>query len=420
MLGTSARSEPCLLPSPNIGGLNTWLRGAVNLHIAVVGPIDVNRLVPEFGLRTASGQASTPVLRGGHPAVTSLVIALAPLVDRLDLITLDPILDIPLDLVGGHVRVGVGPSRPRPRDLAKNLFSNERRFIAGRLQAWQPDAVSAHWTYEFALGTVDSGLPHLITVHDWAPAVLWSLRDPYRAVRLIMQLLTFARGRNFAAVSPYMARRSRLLTIRPVSVLPNGLERSWYFQRPHQPSDLRVLAVNHGFARHKNVQQLLFAWPKVLERHPAAELVLAGQGYETDGPASRWAHDNGLAQRVCFLGTVTQCELKDLLQSASVFAHPSLEESFGLVILEAMAQGVPVLGGSRSGAVPWLLGDGAGLLVDVRNSGAIAAGLNKMLTEQDFARMTASRGYKRSLDFSIDEIAIAYRSRLAAITSESK
>jgi L-malate glycosyltransferase len=390
----------------------------VSLHLAVVGPMDVNRLVAEFDLKATSGQNAPPVLRDGHPAVTSLVIALAPLVDQLDLVTLDPILKGPIDLAGGHVRVAVGPARPRPRDLAKDLFSKERRFIAEQLQFWRPDAVSAHWTYEFALGALDSGLPHLITVHDWAPAVLWSVRDRYRTVRLLMQLLTFARGRNFAAVSPYMARRSRLLAMRPVSVLPNGLDESWYIETPHRPYDSRVLAANHGFARHKNVQRLLLAWPTVLERHPSAELVLAGQGYEANGPASRWAHDNGLSEGVSFIGAVTQCELRGLLRSASVFAHPSREESFGLVLLEAMAQGVPVLGGCRSGAVPWLLGDGAGVLVDVRNAGAIADGLNRLLAEPDFASVTGNRGYKRSLDFRIEEIAVAYRRRLASVASQ--
>lgn len=380
--------------------------------------MDASQLVAQFDLTAAPGQPAPIALHGGHPATTSLVVALAPLVDRLDIVTLDGGLEDAIEFTGGHIRLAVGPQRPRPRDCAKDLFSTERRFIAQRLNAWRPDVVSAHWTYEFALGTLDSRLPHLITVHDWAPAILWALRDRYRTVRLLMQLLTFARGRNFAAVSPYMARRSRLLTRRPVSVLPNGLDSSWYAETLQRPSQMRVLAVNHGFARHKNVQRLLIAWPKVLDSHPSAELVLAGHGYGVSGQASKWAEENGLTQGVRFLGPVAHAELKDLLRSADVFAHPSLEESFGLVVLEAMAQGVPVLGGDRSGAVPWLLEDGAGVLIDVREAEAIADGLNMLLADNDFARMTGHRGYERSLDFAIDEIAVAYRSQLALIAAD--
>jgi len=380
--------------------------------------MDVNRLVAEFDLKAAPGQSAPIALHGGHPATTSLVVALAPLVDRLDIVTLDAGLENAIDFTGGHIRLAVGTQRSRPRDRAKDLFSTERRFIAQRLNSWSPDVVNAHWTYEFALGTLDSRLPHLITVHDWAPAILWALRDRYRTVRLLMQLLTFARGRNFAAVSPYMARRSRLLTRHPVSVLPNGLDSSWYVETLQRPSQMRVLAVNHGFARHKNVQRLLTAWPRVLDLHPRAELVLAGQEFGVSGKASQWAEVNGLTQGVRFLGPVAHTELKNLLRTADVFAHPSLEESFGLVVLEAMAQGVPVLGGNRSGAVPWLLKDGAGVLIDVREAESIADGLNKLLADTDFARMTGHRGYERSLDFVIDDIAGAYRNQLATIAAE--
>ena len=391
----------------------------MKLHIAVVGPMDVGRLVAEFGLMAEDGQSDLGILHDGHPATTSLIIGLAALVDRLDLVTLDSGVEEPICMAAGHVRLAVGPQRPRPRDRARDLFSSERHFVAERLRSWRPDAVSAHWTYEFALGALDSRLPHLVTVHDWAPAILWSLRDRYRAIRLVMQLLTFARGRNFAAVSPYMARRSRLFTFRPVAVLPNGLERSWYDGLRERPVDGSILAVNHGFGRHKNVKRLLAAWPSVLEQHPETELVLVGEGYAVGGPANRWADEKDLAQGVRFLGPVGHPELKGLLQSASVFAHPSLEESFGLVVLEAMARGVPVLGGLRSGAVPWLLRDGAGVLVDVRKPRAIADGLNKLLAEPHFARATVRRGYERSLDFAIEEIALAYQRELAVVASRT-
>lgn len=389
----------------------------MTLHAAVVGPLDVARLVAEFGLES-SGRESAPVLSGGHPATTSLVVALAPLVDRLELVTLDHRRESPAQFVGEHVRLSVGPMRPRARSRARDLYAAERRFIAGQLASSQPDAVSAHWTYEFALGTLDSGLPHLITVHDWAPAILWSMRDKYRTVRLLMQLLTFARGRNFAAVSPYMARRAGLLTRGRVAVLPNGLESSWYEERLQQPSQMLVLAVNHGFARHKNTGRLLTAWPDVLLRHPTAELVLAGNHHEPDGPASKWAQERGLTHRVRFVGPVEEPELKDLLQSASVFAHPSLEESFGLVALEAMAQGVPVVGGLRSGAIPWLLEAGAGVLIDVRKPEAIADAITTLLADPDVARSTGSRGHARALDFTIEGVALAYRDQLSSIASQ--
>ncbi len=74
-----------------------------------------------------------------------------------------------------------------------------------------------------------------------------------------------------------------------------------------------------------------------------------------------------------------------------VFVHPSLEETFGNVLIEAIVEGVPVIGGTRSGAVPWVLGNGsAGLLVDVTSASSIEAAILR-LTADDEARMQLTK-----------------------------
>ena len=387
---------------------------ASDLRLAVASPLDVGRLAHELNLVPPRGR-SIPGGHGGH-SVTELVVALAGLVDHLDLITLDPDLDDAIELQGAGVRLGVGPFRKRARTRGKDLFSAERSFVSDRLRAWQPDVVSAHWTYEYALGAIDSGRPTLTTVADWAPTVFRHARDRYRAVRLVMQLMALSKGRDFAAVSPYIAQRVQRYTRRPCVVLPNGLGTEWFSKEPPELTGSQVLAANAGFGRLKNVHRLLAAWPAVLEALPDAELALAGDGYETGGRAHQWAQQRGLSKAVRFIGPVRRPELRALMGSCSVFAHPSLEESFGMVVLEAMAVGVPVLGGQRSGAVPWLLTDGAGVLVDVREPSAIAEGLIRLLTDKQSAQLTARRGHERaSEEFDIQQVAEAYVEALTVI-----
>lgn len=386
----------------------------MGLHLAVASPLDVRRLADELSLEPVSGTA-VPVGHGGH-SVTELVLSLAPLVDQLDLITLDPTLAAPLELRGGKFRCSVGPLRRSARSRGVDFFAAERAFIADRLQHLQPDVVSAHWTYEYALGALDSGNRVLITVRDWAPTILRHEHDAYRAMRLIMQFMTFARGREFAAVSPYMARKVERFTRRACGVLPNALGSSWFDHEATTPSGKVVLAVNNGFGRRKNVQSLLRAWPLVLEREPTAELLLVGSGYEFQGAAYRWAMRRGLAEAVRFLGSQPREQLPGLLRSSSVFAHPALEESFGMVVLEAMAMGVPVLGGQAGGAVPWLLADGAGVLVDVRRPRLIADGIVRLLAEAPLAESTARQGFRRAREqFSGDNVAAAYINRLSSL-----
>jgi L-malate glycosyltransferase len=384
------------------------------LHIAIAAPLDVRRLAEELALVPQRG-AVVPDGHGGH-SVTELVLALAPLVERLNLVTLDPALSHPVELQGAGVRLAVGPSRTHHR--SRDLFAVERSFIAGRLQAWRPDVVSAHWTYEYGLGALDAGLPALVTVRDWAPTILWHARDAYRAARLLMQGMVFVRGRHFAAVSPYMAARVHLITRRPVAVLANAVGPMWLDAPAPRPVGPRVAAVNAGFGRRKNVTRLLAAWPAVRKRHGDAELVLVGPGYEPDGAAYQWARRRGLTEAVQFHGPIDRAELPGLLGSARLLAHPSLEESFGMVVLEAMALGLPVLGGRRSGAVPWLLEDGAGLLVDVRSPAAIADGIARLLDDEALAHQTAARGRRRAREcFSSDAAARAYMQEFVRVVS---
>jgi glycosyltransferase involved in cell wall biosynthesis len=85
------------------------------------------------------------------------------------------------------------------------------------------------------------------------------------------------------------------------------------------------------------------------------------------------------------------------MSSALVHAHVSKEESFGLTVLEALLAGTAVLGGSNSGAVPWILESGkAGLLVDIEDPNRIAEGICQLLTNSKLRRNLVRRGKRRS------------------------
>lgn len=376
--------------------------------------MSASKIARELQLEEIGGSSPPSEPSGAH-SVTDLILGLSSRVDQLDLVTLDPTIQKRYEYRGDKVRLAAGPYRARIRTMSRDLFRDERSFVAEKLREWQPDVAGAHWTYEFALGLLDSGVPHLITVRDWAPTVLWSMRDPYRAVRLYMQFLTFARGENFAAVSPYMARRVERVIRRPVAVVPNGIGETWLAAAHEAEPGLNVLAVNHGFARHKNVRRLLSDWPKVTERAPGALLHLVGDGFQEGGPAHHWSIGRDLDQAVVFHGPTPRTELPELLRKTKVFVHPSLEESFGMTVLEAMASGVPVVGGHRSGAVPWLLSDGAGLLVNVKTPGAIADGILRILCDVEYCEEIADQGRARAEDFALDQVVGSYLKSLSAV-----
>ena len=147
--------------------------------------------------------------------------------------------------------------------------------------------------------------------------------------------------------------------------------------------------------RRKNVLRLVEAFEQVA---PGWKLVLAGASGFAAAEALQRVEASPRRGDIQILGYVPDRALEDLYQRAAIFAFPSLDEGFGMPVLDAMARGVPVLT-STVAAMPEICTDAA-LLVDPHDSAAIAAGL-KSLTENPALRADlAQRGCGRSKEFS--------------------
>jgi len=94
---------------------------------------------------------------------------------------------------------------------------------------------------------------------------------------------------------------------------------------------------------------------------------------------------------------------RELYEGARLLVQPSLEEGFGMPVLEAMTAGVPVVAADR-GALPEVLGD-AGLLVDPNRPDRIADAIVQILNDDALAAACVSRGLARSREFRWDRTA---------------
>lgn len=359
------------------------------------GPVAIGALEPWLS-PSVSGDSERPTGLGGQP-VTQLATALLEGGHDVVIVTLDRTVQDEVVLDGPNLRIVAGPYRRQHR--ARDAFRAERAYLRRALRRERPDVIHAHWTYEFALGALETRLPTLITVRDWAPAILRWHPHPYRGVRLLMNVVTLVRGRHFTATSPYIRNRLRRVGVRDVALIPNALPDGRFSLRdPMYNEDApELIALNNGFSRWKNVTTLLQALPLIHKRLPQATLRLVGSGFQPGGPAHQWALSRRLDQNILFQGPVPNKDTISLLKSADLFVHPSLEESFGLVLLEAMATGLPVVGGERTGAVPWVLDEGrAGLLTDVTSPRSMADSVLTVLEQPALWRELSRRGFERA------------------------
>ncbi len=161
-----------------------------------------------------------------------------------------------------------------------------------------------------------------------------------------------------------------------------------------------VVGRMHASEAYKGHDQLIEAWPAVVARIPAANLVVVGDG--SDRP--RLEHKARLVAgggRIRFLGFAPASLLDACYQKASVFALPSRGEGFGLVYLEAMARGLPCIGSRQDAAGDVIVDGTTGHLVDHTDTGALAARIVQLLTDDVERRAMGEAGRRRlATDFS--------------------
>jgi glycosyltransferase involved in cell wall biosynthesis len=365
-----------------------------SLHVGLAGPVLSGALEPYL----RSGHTPVPAGLGGTP-VWQLATSLLDAGAHVTVASLDASAPARVIACGQHLTLKFGCFRPRARDRMRDLMRTERCEIRRALESAGPDIVHAHWAYEYALGSLATGLPTLVTVHDWAPTILRLSPDAYRLGRLAMFGWCLAKAPHLTAVSPHIQVHVERLSRRPVAVIPNGLPDDSFLHQsaglaPHEPV---VVSVNNGFGRLKNVSALLEAFALVRRSLPASRLLLAGKDFGPEEDAHRWACQAGCADGVEFLGPLSREGVLALLRSASTLVHPALEESFGMTLIEAMSQRVPVVGGNRSGAVPWVLDHGrAGILTEVSDPRALATAMTALLTDESRRQHYAERGFRHA------------------------
>ncbi|HWC85620.1 MAG TPA: glycosyltransferase family 1 protein, partial [Solirubrobacteraceae bacterium] len=144
---------------------------------------------------------------------------------------------------------------------------------------------------------------------------------------------------------------------------------------------------------HKNLMRLLAAMPAVRAAHPEVTLVLAGNPTAHEEELRRQAHGLGLGHHVAFLPFVEPAELEGLYATASCFVLPSLNEGFGLPLLEAMGRGVPTACSNVS-ALPEVAGDAARYFDPARVE-EIAGALVELLGDPALREELSARGRAR-------------------------
>lgn len=186
---------------------------------------------------------------------------------------------------------------------------------------------------------------------------------------------------------------------REIFVVPNGIDLKRFKISPGNKEGVNTKTIIFVGRLHpvKGVQYLIEAMVTVHREMPEAELVIVGDGAERSRleELTERLNLNGCIQ---FMGQMPQESIPKIMCQADVFALSSLSESFGIVNLEAMAAGLPIVA-TNVGGVPDIVEEGVnGLLVNPESPGKIADKLLFLLENDEIrAEMTSNNREKVKL-----------------------
>ncbi len=373
-------------------------------------------------------QRFAPALGGVETHVYNLAIGLSQRGVSTQVFTTDLATDIPFRRFDG----GISPEPPAAFDV--------RRFRAVRvldlphglgilspamalaLLRDEPEVVHAH-AYGFfpvlagGLAELLRGLPLVVTAHsdpggptfskrlfDWVvPAV--TLR---RADRVIA--LTNIESQNLERLGVDASR---------IRVIPNGVDLKEFEGLPARPEprdEFALLFVGRCYPKQKGLEHLISALELVLSKWKV-HLTIVGEDWGGMGTLKALAKALGVEKHVTFTGALPRHEVIKAFASADAFVLPSLFEPFGIVLLEAMAAGLPVVA-SRVGGIVEVVSDGkTGLLVPPGDPRSLANALGNLISDSNLRRRLGSAGRTKAAGYSwegiLPQILEVYREAMA-------
>jgi glycosyltransferase involved in cell wall biosynthesis len=270
----------------------------------------------------------------------------------------------------------------------------------------------------------------VIHIHDWLTTLAGIIAKDYLNKPLVCTVHSTEVGRVQELRSPdsylidglewWMLYESKFITLcsnsmkkevcdhfrvpsEKIHVIPNAIDTPEYkikidresVKRRYgiDPSEKLVLYIGR-LVPQKGVEYLIRAAPMILRNQQNAKFIIAGDGWSRN-QLEGLAASMGLGNKIKFLGFISEDERIQLLLSADALVVPSLYEPFGIIALEGMAAGVPVIVSNVGGLSEIVEHDRTGMHAYAANPESIAWCVNKLLSDYEYSQWISENAKKR-------------------------
>lgn len=272
------------------------------------------------------------------------------------------------------------------------------RAARKKLRAIKPDIVHGQGTErDCAISTVFSGFPNVVTIHGNMRSVAHVYHAPpfsflWLAARL--EAFTIPRSDGIVCITHYTQDAVAKLAKR-TWVIPNAVN-SRFFEIQPAPVEPPVCLCVGSICLRKNQNAFIRALDPLVAKRKFKVVFLGGT--EENDPYCQEFLEMIKSRPWCeYPGYMSGYEkLKPYFQKASLLALPTLEDNCPMVVLEAMAAGVPVVT-ANVGGVPDLIEEGkTGVLCDSQNAASMSSAVEKILARPEFARSLAGEAKRQA------------------------
>ena len=218
------------------------------------------------------------------------------------------------------------------------------------------DVIHAHdWLAAYAAKTLKTSydIPMVCTIHATEAGRNSGIRtDMQKYINDTEWLLTYEASEVIVNSNYMKSEIQRLfgLPFEKINVVPNGVNlnsfnnvyRDYDYRRRFAMDNEKIILFMGRLVYEKGIQHLIAAMPKILDHYHDTKLVIAGKGGMLDELKAQ-ANNLGISQKVYFAGYLNSKDVKKMYRCADISVFPSTYEPFGIVALEAMLAGVPVV-----------------------------------------------------------------------------
>jgi glycosyltransferase involved in cell wall biosynthesis len=301
-------------------------------------------------------------------------------------------------------------------------------WVSKQLEAFHPDIV--HINSEFIIAEFGfnyakrHNIPVVYTFHTlweeyignyfpafWVPLLKRVVRRIFELALKRADAVIAPTDQAAAAIQKYKAKKEAYILptgIDPKHLTPSQLQVADFrgiMEQMYPPlRDRRILLFAGRVAKEKNVGFLLKIAPKIFEKHPEAALLIVGDGPYLPEVRKECERLN-LTDRCVFTGYLERKDLGLAYAMSDIFVFPSLTETQGLVTIEAMCAGIPVVAIGSMGAIMVMSGDKGGFIVQ-NDEAEFTARVLDLLEDSELYRAKALEAKRYAQHWMIDAMTV--------------